>query len=53
MSMLMNLLHPVLLIQFSAVAESCLTLCNLMDCSTLPCPSPIPGAYSNSYPLNW
>ena len=25
-------------------------LCNPMDCSTLPCLSPIPGACSNSYP---
>ena len=36
-------------VQFSSVAQSCLTLCDPMDCSTrLPCPSPIPGAYSNS-----
>ena len=40
-------------VQFSSVAQSCLTLCDLMDCSTpgLPCPSPTPGVYSNS--LSW
>ena len=40
-------------------SQSCLTLCNPMDCSTpgfpvhhtrLPCPSPTPRACSNSYP---
>ena len=38
---------------FSSVAQSCLTLCNPMDCSTpgrLPCPSPTPRACSNSCP---
>ena len=31
--------------QFSSVAQSCPTLCDPMDCSTLtPCPSPAPGA---------
>ena len=41
--------------QFSSVAQSCLTLCDPMDCSTarLPCLSPTPGAYSNSCPLSW
>ena len=34
--------------QFKSVAQSCLTLCHPMDCST-PCPSPTPGAYSNSW----
>ena len=40
--------------QFSSVAQSCLTLCDPMDCSTarLPCLSPTPGAYSNSCPLS-
>ena len=41
--------------QFSSVAQSCPTLCDPMDCSThcrLPCPSPTPGACSNSCPLN-
>ena len=33
--------------QFKSVAQSCLTLCHPMDCST-PCPSPTPGAYSDS-----
>ena len=32
-----------------SVTQSCLTLCNPMDCR-LPCPSPAPGAYSDSYP---
>ena len=40
-----------LLTQFSSVAQSCLTLCHPMDCSTrLPCPSPTPKACSNSCP---
>ena len=41
-------------LQFSSVAESRSTLCNPMDCrhSRLPCPSPTPGAYSNSCPLS-
>ena len=37
-------------VQFSSVTQSCPALCNLMDCSRLPCPSPTPGAYSNSCP---
>ena len=41
--------------QFSSVAQSCLTLCDPMDCSTawLPCLSPTPGVHSNSCPLSW
>ena len=41
-------------IQFSWVAQSCLTLCNPMDRS-MPglCPSPTPRVYSNSCPLSW
>ena len=36
---------------FSSVAQLCLTLCDPMDCSTpVFRPSPISGAYSNSYP---
>ena len=38
-----------------SVAQSCLTLCNPMDCSMPgfpPCPSPSPGACSNSCPLS-
>ena len=37
-----------------SVAQSCLTLCDTTDCSMprLPCPSPSPGAYSNSCPLS-
>ena len=47
--------------QFNSVAQSHLTLCNPMDCNTpglpvhharLPCPSPTPGACSDSYPLS-
>ena len=37
-------------VQFSSVAQSCPTLCDPMDCSTPPCPSPTPGAYSNTCP---
>ena len=41
-------------IQFSSVAQSCLTLCDAMDCSTpgLPVYPPTPGVYSNSCPLS-
>jgi len=43
-------------VQFSSVAQLCLTLCNPMDCSTpgfLSCPSPTPGACSDSCPSSW
>ena len=38
--------------QFTSVTLLCPTLCDPMDCSTPrpPCPSPTPGAYSNSCP---
>jgi len=36
-------------IQFSSVAQSCPTLCDSKN-TKLPCPSPTPGAYSNSCP---
>ena len=42
--------------QFSPVPQSCLTLCNPMDCmqyAGLPCPSLAPEACSNSCPSNW
>ena len=39
----------ILVPQFSSVAQSCLTLCDPMDCST---PSPTSGVYSNSCPLS-
>ena len=41
-------------VQFSSVAQSCLTICDLMDCSTsgLPVPSANPEACSNSCPLS-
>ena len=35
--------------QFSSVTQSCPTLCDPMD-TRPPCPSPTPGAYSNSCP---
>ena len=43
------------LTSYHSVTQLCLTLCSPMDCSTLgfPCPSPIPGACSNSCPLSW
>ena len=37
---------------FSSVTQLCPTLCIPMDCSTPGCPSPTPGAYSNSCPLS-
>ena len=41
------------LVQFSSVVQSCLTLCDPMDCSTRPpCPSPTPRVHSNSCPLS-
>ena len=45
----------MLFLSFSSVAQSCPTLCDSMDCSTPgpPCPSPTPGAYSNSCPSSW
>ena len=41
--------------QFNSAAQSCLTLCDPMDCSTtrFPYTSPTPEAYSNSWPLRW
>ena len=39
--------------QFSSVAHSCPTVCDPMDCSMLPCPSPTPRVYSNSCPSSW
>ena len=41
---------------FCSVAQSCPTLCNPMDCkqhTRLLCPSPSPGACSNSCPSSW
>ena len=42
-------------VQFSSVVQWCVTLCDPMDCNNarLPCPSPTPGAYSNSCPSSW
>ena len=40
--------------QFSSVLQSCTVLCDPVDCSMSrpPCPSPAPGACSNSCPLS-
>ena len=42
-------------VQFSSVTQSCLTLCDPMDCSIpgLPVHYQTPGVYSNSCPLRW
>ena len=40
-------------VQFSSVAQSCLTLCNPMQHTRPPYPSPAPGVYQNSHPLSW
>ena len=43
------------MLQFSSVAQLCLTLCDPTDCSKharLPCPSPSPGIYPTSCPLS-
>ena len=40
----------------SVQSLSCVWMCNPMDCmqyTRLPCPSPTPGAYSNSCPSSW
>ena len=41
-------------VQYSSVAQSCPALCDPMRCSNArpPCPSPIPGAYPNSFRLS-
>ena len=39
-------------IQCSSVAQSCLTLCNPMNRSRPPYPSPIPGGHQSSCPLS-
>jgi len=47
------LLCSSLMIQFSSVAQLCLTLRpHGLQHTRLPCPSPTPGAYSNSCPLS-
>ena len=41
-------------IQFSSVAQSCLTLCRSgLQHARRPCPSLTPRVYSNSFPLSW
>ena len=45
-----------LMVQVSSVAQLCLILCALMDCSMPgfpPCPLPTPEVYPNSCPLSW
>ena len=37
----------------SSIAQSCLTLCDSVQHTRPPCPSPTPWAYSNSCPLSW
>ena len=45
--------HGILLAsRCCSVAQSRPTLCDAMDCSRLPCPSPSPRAFSNSCPLS-
>ena len=39
-------------VQFSSVAQSCPTFCDMDGRARPPCPSPTPGAYSNSCPSN-
>ena len=40
-------------VQFSSVAQLCLTLCNEPQHASSPCPSPTPRVYPNSCPLSW
>ena len=43
--------HPI---QFSSVAQSCLTMWSHgLQHARPPCPSPTPGVYPNSCPLSW
>ena len=46
---------PMPSVQFSSVAQSCLTLCDHMNRSTPrpPCPSPTPGVHPNPCPSSW
>ena len=45
--------YSCLSVQFSSVTQSCLTLRpHGLQHARPPCPSPTPGAYSNSYPLS-
>ena len=39
-------------VQFSSVTQSCLTLCDPMNCARPSCPSPTPRVYPNSCPLS-
>ena len=41
-----------LVVVYCSVAKSCPTLCDRMNCTRLPYPSPSPGACSNSCPLS-
>ena len=43
-------------VQFSSVAQPCLTVCDPMNCmqhTKPPCPSPTPRIYPNPCPLSW
>ena len=47
-------LHAISSVQFSSVSQSFLTLrLQVLQHARLPCPSPTPGAYSNSCPSSW
>ena len=50
-----NYLKNFLCLQLSSVTQSCLSLCDPMDCSIsgFPVPLPTPWACSNSCPLSW
>ena len=50
-----NYLKNFLCLQLSSVTQSCLSLCDPMDCSIsgFPVPLPTPLACSNSCPLSW
>ena len=51
---LVTISSPKKVIQFSSVAQSCLTLQpNGLQHARPPCPSQTPGVYSNSRPLSW
>ena len=43
---------PLCQVHFSSVTQSCSTLCDPMNFSMPPCPSPTPEAYSNPCPSN-
>ena len=44
-------LPPITFLSFSSVTQSCLTLCDPMDCSRLLCPSPTPVSLQSHFCL--